>query len=160
MPIFACGLAGMLIKKEVFEEIPGPWYELGQTNPEEVGEDVYFCEKLRASKFAVQTPDGPCALWLDLDTVFGHTSPATAWPCRREDGSWTIRLQWENGQNILINRPDLPPIELPTADDLVQSSKRSQSIVERAQELQKAGYSEARAFETAMQEAESGSIVK
>lgn len=153
-PVFACGLAGMLIKREVFDELQPPWFELGQTNPEEVGEDVYFCEKLRASKFAIQTPDGPCAVYIDLDTVFGHTSPATAWPTRREDGSWTIRLQWDNGHNIVINRPDRPPMILPTQADIAESSRKSQSIVERAQALQRSGMSEADAFQMAVQEAE------
>lgn len=153
-PVFASGVSGMLIKKEVFEALPYPWFELGQTNPEEVGEDVYFCEKLRASPFAIQTADGPCALWVDLDTVFGHTAPCTAWPVRRENGKWTIRLAWENGQNIIVNRPDQPPYVAPTAEDVAKSSERSQNIVERAQELQKAGMNEADAFRQAMEEAE------
>src|SRR5262245_43189726 len=130
-PVFASGVAGMLIKQDVFAELPSPWFELGQTNPEEVGEDVYFCEKLRASKFAIQTDDGPCALWVDLDTVFGHTAPATAWPVRRENGTWTIRLAWENGSNIIINRPDQPQYTVPSADDVAKSSERSMNIVER-----------------------------
>lgn len=153
-PVYSCGMAGMLIKKEVFDKIPEPWFELGQTNPEEVGEDVYFCEKLRASEFAIQTDEGPMALWVDLDTVFGHTSPCTAWPVRMENGTWTIRLQWENGQNIIINRPDQPPVVLPTQEEVVASSKKSQSIVERARELQRGGLSEADAFRQAMEEAE------
>jgi hypothetical protein len=157
-PVYACGMAGMLIKKEVFDAIPGPWFELGQTNPEEVGEDVYFCEKLRASEFAIQTPDGPCALWVDLDTVFGHTSPCTAWPVRMENGTWTIRLQWENGQNIVINRPDQPPLVLPTQEEVLASSAKSQNIVTRARELQISGLSEAAAFQQAMQEAETETV--
>jgi hypothetical protein len=153
-PVFAAGTAGMLIKKEVFESMPRPWFELGQTNPEEVGEDTYFCEKLRASRFAIKGPDGPCALWVDLDTVFGHTAPCIAWPTRRESGEWTIRLQWENGQNIIVNRPDLPPVYVPTQDELSKASARSQNIVERAKELQAQGLGEAEAFQKAMSEAE------
>ncbi len=153
-PVYACGVSGMLVKREVFDTLDDPWFELGRTNPEEIGEDTYFCEKLRASKFAIETPDGPCAAWVDLDLVFGHTAPAAAWPTRMENGAWTIRLQWENGANIVINRPDLPPVVVPSADEVAAVAGRGTSIVERAKALQASGLSEADAFTRAMQEAE------
>jgi len=71
-----------------------------------------------------------------------------------ENGTWTIRLAWENGSNIIINRPDQPQYTVPSADDVAKSSERSMNIVERAQALQRSGLSEADAFRRAMDEAE------
>lgn len=128
LPVYACGLAGMLIRRDVFEQIPPPWFELGRTNPEEIGEDVWFCEKLRRAGIPIV---------VDLDSVFGHFAPAAAWPTRREDGTWTIRLQWENGQNIVINRPDLPlPSPVPEPKPEVKAiADRGGDIVQRAREI-------------------------
>ncbi len=98
--VHACGRAGMLVAREVFETLKEPWFELGKTHPEHAGEDVYFCQKARAAGFQIVA---------DLDLTFGHISPSCAWPTRMEDGSFTVRLQWDNGQSIIINRPDRPP---------------------------------------------------
>ena len=97
-PIWACGRAGMLIKREVFEAIPPPWFELGKTNPEEAGEDFWFCSKLRAASIPIMC---------DLDVPFGHIATCAAWPYRHEDGTWAIRLEWANGTSIMINRANV-----------------------------------------------------
>lgn len=137
--VYACGLSGMLVKREVFEQLIDPWFELGQTNPEEVAEDVYFCEKLRKAGIPVH---------VDLDCVIGHYSPVAVWPVRLEDGSWTMRLTWENGQTIVVNRPDKTPVR-PTAR---QFSGNVSSLAERARELRSQGLSDGEAFSQAMRE--------
>lgn len=90
------GRSGLLIKREVIDAIPDPWFELGQTNPEEPGEDMLFAEKIQRAGFD---------LFVDLEQVNGHTSPATAFPTRdAETGRWGIRIQWENDRSVFLPR--------------------------------------------------------
>jgi hypothetical protein len=51
--ITGCGMGFCLIKREVFEKVPRPWFEYKDDGVELVGEDVYFCEKARASGYKV-----------------------------------------------------------------------------------------------------------
>jgi hypothetical protein len=90
-----CGRAGMLVKREVFDAIPAPWFELGQTNPEEPGEDYWFVQKVLAAGFNV---------YADVEQPYGHIAPCTATPCRDGNGRWGVRLEWENGMSILVPR--------------------------------------------------------
>lgn len=90
-----CGRAGLLVKREVFEQIPPPWFELGQTNSEEPGEDMHFCSKIQEFGFDI------C---VDMELINGHTSPCTAFPYRDATGRWAVRLMWENDQSIVIPR--------------------------------------------------------
>ena len=149
--VFACGLSGMLINTDVFKKLDDPWFELGKTNPEEVGEDLYFCQKLREL-----SPPVPIAV--DLGSPFGHLAPAAVWPTRMNDGAWTVRVQWENGQNIVVNRGDKPPLDSGggvaprvNADD-VEREAAGNRIVRRTQELTRDGMPESEAFATAMRE--------
>jgi len=48
VPIDATGMGFTLIRREVFEALPKPWYSVAiQPNGNVKGEDVYFCEKAR-----------------------------------------------------------------------------------------------------------------
>lgn len=147
--VFGCGLSGMLIRTDVFKQLDDPWFVLGKTNPEEVGEDLYFCEKLRAKGIPIA---------IDLGSPFGHIAPASSWPARMNDGAWTIRVKWENGQNIVVNRGDRPPLESGggvaprvNAED-VKEEAAGNKIVLRTHELVLGGMSEAEAFAQAMRE--------
>lgn len=118
-----CGRAGMLVKREVFEAIPAPWFQLGQAgNPEEPNEDVYFCRRAREAGYKIL---------VDLELFNGHTAPCTVWPYRGPDGRFAIRLQWENDENVKLEfgaRPpdpetvagvDRPTLAVPPASDHV-----------------------------------------
>jgi hypothetical protein len=69
--VAACGNAGMLIKRRVFEAIPEPWFEWGPEGSPYQGSDLAFCWKARQAGFRV---------YVDLDTRFGHMAIATFIP--------------------------------------------------------------------------------
>jgi hypothetical protein len=139
MDVFACGRSGLLVKREVFDVVPWPWFRMGQFNPEHAGEDIWFCEKLREANIPIK---------VDTDLFFGHIGPVAAYPKRRADGRICIHLVWANGQSIVINRPDIPAVPTPMRD------QKGNLIAERMAHLRSMGHSEAEAFEMAMKEAE------
>lgn len=59
----AVGMGMALIRAEVFEKIPQPWFRTVSTKEFRVGEDVYFCEKAQKHGFKV---------WVDTATYMGH----------------------------------------------------------------------------------------
>jgi len=100
-PVWAATGGVFLVKREVFEKIPDPWFQLGQLgNPEECQEDLYFYEQCRKYEIPV---------YVDLDTRSGHISPVAIWPTQMPDGTWLIRLEFENGESVLMGRSDLKP---------------------------------------------------
>jgi hypothetical protein len=64
------GNAGLLVKRNVFESMPGPWYENGQTNPEYGGSDLWLCEKVRKAGFK---------MYCDSDQSMGHVNHCFFW---------------------------------------------------------------------------------
>jgi hypothetical protein len=72
------GTGAMLIRRRVFERVPGPrWFE---HNAEGKGEDYTFCVKARAEG---------CNVFCDFDTRVGHLTHAIVWPSRNTaDGTW------------------------------------------------------------------------
>ncbi len=100
-PVWGAAGGAFLVKREVFETIPAPWFQLGQLgNPEECQEDLFFYEQCRKHDIPV---------YVDLDTRAGHMGTVGVWPTQMPDGSWLIRLEFENGQSVLLGRADLPP---------------------------------------------------
>ena len=53
---YATATGCMLIKREVFEKIPRPWFSLGPIE-KPVGEDIFFCSK--AKEFGVEIYEDP-----------------------------------------------------------------------------------------------------
>jgi hypothetical protein len=92
VPIHSSGSAGMLVRREVFEIMSGPWFETGGISGVEIGEDFYFCDKARDLGFE---------LWGDLDTNLGHVTTATVWPVRQEDG-WTYGFGFNGGLKVTM----------------------------------------------------------
>lgn len=137
--VFACGRSGMLVRRDVFQTIPGPWFQMGQTNPEYAGEDMYFASVLRARGIPIKA---------DLDLTFGHIGPVASWPTRQADGRFLIRLVWANGQSILVNRPGDPPVQVAARD------QKGNLVADRMAALVAAGVDEGRAFEQALEEVE------
>jgi hypothetical protein len=140
LDVYACGRSGMLVRRDVFDQMPWPWFELGKNSPEYAGEDMWFCKKLRDLGIPVKA---------DLDLTFGHIAPVSAWPTRQADGRLLVRLVWANGQAIMLNRPGAPPVRVPERD------QRGNRVAERMATLMaSAGLGEQAAFEQALREVE------
>ena len=58
MKIGGAGAGFLLVKREVFEKIPYPWFSF-----ERGGEDLYFCDKARKNNFEI---------WADMSALLGH----------------------------------------------------------------------------------------
>lgn len=74
--IDAAGSAGMLVRRQVIDELGDPWFE--STGGVILNEDVYFCQKARAAGFRV---------FATADVVMGHLGIFNVRPIRR-DGRW------------------------------------------------------------------------
>ncbi len=75
--IQAGGCAGMLIRREVIQEIEPPWFEYADRS-----EDIIFCEKAKAAGFTLHA---------DLSVRLGHVTTAVVWPAV-DDGKWVTGL--------------------------------------------------------------------
>lgn len=53
VPVDACGTGGMLIRRHVFEQLADPWFEIGKIRPDQMGEDLFFCQKARAAGIGI-----------------------------------------------------------------------------------------------------------
>jgi len=79
------GGAGMLIRRNVLEIIPQPWFEVGKAgNPEVLSEDTFFYTKLR--QYGI-------SYYLDLDNYLGHITHAVVMPTKTEKGDWCVTVQ-------------------------------------------------------------------
>lgn len=74
VPVYASGASGQMVRRDVYETLPYPWYELGQSD--HVGEDMWFCHKAQKAGFGVV---------VDLDARMGHLAPFQIWPHVYED---------------------------------------------------------------------------
>lgn len=106
-PVFAAGGSGLLVRREVFERVPQPWFQMGQFNPEMAGEDVFFSERVRNAGFPI---------YVDLDTTIGHNNITGATPTRLPNGQWTITLVYESGQQVQMGRKD--SVDIPTDEQV------------------------------------------
>ena len=79
------GNAGMLVRRNVFEAIPDPWYEMGQIRSEDGAPDLWFAKKVLNAGFSI---------YLDMDNPIGHISHTAVWPFldeETEEWKWEIR---------------------------------------------------------------------
>ena len=88
-PVHAAGSGGMLVRRNVLEAIPDPWFE--SSSGAFINDDLEFCRKARAAGFEI------CA---DADQSMGHCSSYVVIPEHRS-GRWGITLDFSegNGQN-------------------------------------------------------------
>jgi hypothetical protein len=93
--IWVAGSAGMLIRRRVLEDMPFPWFEVGQQDSQQLNEDSYFCTKLQRMGVDIH---------VDLDTWIGHVTPCVLWPARTKDGSWTVEVRFDGQMKM-----QLPP---------------------------------------------------
>ncbi len=134
VPVEAVGRGGLLVDAGVFRRLPRPWFAVGQVDPEEFLEDVYFSDLCREAGIPVCIDVGPAPeagqneggeptyAYPAGPVGTGHTSPVSAWPYRYADGSTGLMLRWPNGKTIVFHqtRPlsaeeraerDAPPLE-------------------------------------------------
>lgn len=81
----AVGNAGLLVQREVFENIPEPWFTVGYFAPDLGSPDLYFCHLLR-------TYDIP--IYLDTDNTIGHMTHVASFPKRNPDGTYGSDLAY------------------------------------------------------------------
>lgn len=82
MKVFAVGGAGMLIRRQVFEKIPRPWFQ--NRGSERQGEDLFFCEKVNEAGMSI---------YVDLDVPMGHITTMEVWPKFRPDQGWAAEYR-------------------------------------------------------------------
>jgi hypothetical protein len=81
------GSSGMLVRKQVFEAIEPPWFEMGNG----ISEDVIFCQKAREAGFDV---------FVDLAIRIGHITTAVVWPVYDEELGWVTGFTVADGFQI------------------------------------------------------------
>jgi hypothetical protein len=96
--VHSAGNGGMVIRREVFERMPAPWFEYGKVSPTTLAEDVYFCDKARELGYDI---------WCDLDAPLGHCTTGVVWPQLLEDG-WTHGFVLAGGFQVSIPREIKP----------------------------------------------------
>jgi hypothetical protein len=67
VPVYAAGTGGMLIRSEVFHQIPPPWF----VHTTKQSEDLYFCDLLAEHEIP---------LVVDLDARLGHITAMNIYP--------------------------------------------------------------------------------
>lgn len=85
-PVAAASGAGMLVRRHVLDALEQPYFELGQIRTTEMSEDLHFYRKVREKGFKV---------YVDLDTMLGHITPACLWPRKTAPGGWEIQVDPE-----------------------------------------------------------------
>ena len=90
--ITAIGCGVMMVKREVFENTPKPWFWFEQIPGDKLlGEDVYFCVKAQDAGYDTYVNH-------DLSNMIGHVGSYTY--------SWNDYIEKDNGANQLLRPPD------------------------------------------------------
>lgn len=80
--VLAVGAGSFLVRRRVLEALTPPYWTLGQIEPDNWGDDIDFCRRVRAAGFDI---------WCDLHCAVGHKIQATLWPQRTPQG-WVTTL--------------------------------------------------------------------
>ncbi len=96
----AAGGGGMLIKREVFDAFPDPWWETHWAYPKP-GQEGFPTRSTEDFDFCKKAEDAGFEIWCDLDCPVGHKTLFTLWPVRQEDGTWGTSIE-RRGKHILI----------------------------------------------------------
>lgn len=95
------GTGVLMVRRSVFEALPAPWFLLGQIDPVQMMEDVYFARNVRAAGFRIA---------IDVDHAAGHTAPFTVWPSTKEN---CVLLADQRGHTLAIPADALVRIPAP-----------------------------------------------
>lgn len=85
----AAGTGGMLIRAEVFRDVPAPWF----VHTTEQSEDMFFCDRL---------DEAGIPLYVHTDARIGHIAPAIVWP-EWEDERWVAGINYSESGSILVD---------------------------------------------------------
>ncbi len=92
------GMAGMLVRKNVIEKMTKPYFKVGHINPEQIAEDIYFCDRAKELGFKI---------YLDTQNVLGHIAPTMMIP-QFINNKWVTRLNFPNGSvDIMCSKGEL-----------------------------------------------------
>jgi hypothetical protein len=99
-PVYAVGTSGLMVRREVFEQMAPPWFPLGMWD--EYGEDLAFCHQAQQLGIPVQ---------VDVESRLGHLTFMYAWP-DVIDGQWVtaLRKEWLKIPLPAVERPDPAPM--------------------------------------------------
>lgn len=87
----------LLVRREVMESIPQPWWEYGETVSSYCDHDMVFSRKMR---------DAGWPIWLDTTVRVDHVTQLAVRPHREADGTWSVHLvQGEDGRYITLSAP-------------------------------------------------------
>jgi hypothetical protein len=75
-----CEVTGMLVKRQVLEQLDDPWFINGRTRKEELGSGVWFCQQLHEKGID---------LYLDLDNSMGTITQVGVSARRHKDGKYS-----------------------------------------------------------------------
>jgi hypothetical protein len=92
IPAAAVGTGCVLIRREVFEAVGDPWFEVGQIDPETDAEDIYFSIKATAAGFPPS---------LDCTVRVGHRFVGVMFP--GDDGHVWVR--WPGSEDLRSRVP-------------------------------------------------------
>jgi len=113
-PIHAAGTAGMLIKREVLEDLPRPIFETSQGMQ---NEDLILCRKIRERR-EEKFPGTGSGMWCDVDTRIGHIGVFPVYPLWQGDRYGTI-MDLGNGHFtplFAMNPEEAPDLDVLIAD--------------------------------------------
>lgn len=84
VPVEGTGNGGMLLSRRVLDAVGDPWFEVGKTQSDLGGKDLWFAHKARQQGF--QT-------YIDTETRMGHITHCAVWPDVDADGNWSVQLR-------------------------------------------------------------------
>jgi hypothetical protein len=88
----AVGTGGMLIRRSVIDRMKYPWFEVGRTFKDALGEDLYFCTKAKELGFRV---------WVDSENRTSHMTTTALSPAfDEESGEWITVA--DMGKKVLV----------------------------------------------------------
>jgi hypothetical protein len=87
VPVVAAGTGGMLIRSEVFYDIPAPWF----LHTDDHSEDLYFSDKAVAAGFPI---------FVDLEARLGHITPVNVVPAFLDGEGWVADLVVSQSMNV------------------------------------------------------------
>jgi hypothetical protein len=90
----AVGTGAILIRREVFEALESPWFEVGfDANGRNISEDIIFCQRAREAGYDI---------WLDATQMIGHLTGVAI----RPDGLG-LRIDLDHEQSIVIPKEQI-----------------------------------------------------